>query len=201
MVRPVPHDFSGPTLFSNGAEAQAFQRNRGIKWHPPSNDTTIPRTNAQRGAYVIRMRRAMVDVSRTTETSKHFIERWKQPLQNGQRPLPHSLVSMEATCWELLDLAERLHTQGPICLSIYDPSALKAAGKYRHLTFSQRIDALIEELLYSKKTVDGLMRTEGHAMFVACCRHKPANRRQDKKIGMREARPPTLDEGVSNLQI
>ncbi|KAL5118604.1 hypothetical protein ACEQ8H_003455 [Pleosporales sp. CAS-2024a] len=59
---------------------------------------------------------------------------------------------MEKVCWDIMCLAERLHTEGPSCLNIYDPalystiySNKKNNGRKSTLIAKGRKFALIEE--------------------------------------------------------
>jgi hypothetical protein len=112
----------------------------------------------------------MLDISQTTEDSLPFHARWKKPISTGTPPYP--LSALEAVCWNVINIAERLHNEGPEFLLIFDHKALAKAAKSKYMTFATRIDAVVELMLVSKKAVDALMRGEKLAVFVACVEDK-----------------------------
>jgi hypothetical protein len=156
--------------FTNRTQAQTHQLARNLGWHPPKDDPTIPQDDIQRSAYVLRLKAAMLDISKTTEDSLPFHARWKNPISTGTPPYP--LSALEVVCWDLISIAERPHTEGPEFLPIFDRKALAKAAKSKYMTFAARIDAVVELMLVSKKAVDALMRGEKLAMYVACVEDK-----------------------------
>ncbi|OAL57326.1 hypothetical protein IQ07DRAFT_486659, partial [Pyrenochaeta sp. DS3sAY3a] len=56
------------------------------------------------------------------------------------------------------DVAEKLHTVGPISLSIYDSDTLKSIAKESHLTFKERMDFLAMMFTFIKNRCDAVMK-------------------------------------------
>ncbi|KAF1937454.1 hypothetical protein EJ02DRAFT_426604 [Clathrospora elynae] len=156
--------------FANREQAHARKHARNLGWQPPSNDRTIPQTDAQRALYVQRLMSGILDISHTKETSKPFQNRWKSKIAIGK--LHYEIDDVETVCWDLIYITERLHRQGPSTLSIFDKTSLGHVEKSRGSTFAQRVNAMIGLARETKASVDSLMRGEKLEMFVACAQHK-----------------------------
>jgi hypothetical protein len=160
--------------FTSRTQARAYQLNRKFDWQCPKGDKTIPQDDFHREAYVLQLKAAMLEISRTGDHTKTFDKRWKNPLASG-KPF-YEVEHVEIVCRDLIDIAEMLHSEGPATLPIFDKEALKTAAQSKKLTFKLVLD--------SKTLCDALMKGEKHATFVACThqmwKHIGNNRKANK---------------------
>lgn len=160
--------FAGLTFVSlEDAEAAMPSRYIENAWEPPSPDNTIPNTQKKRAKYVLAMFEAFQDISECKDNTKGFsyVKRWKD---GGY----YDLRSMEKVCWHMLDIAERLHANGPSSTVMYCEEALKKLRGSRTLTFEQRIHAVCAMLRFSKYLCDQLMKGEGLEALVGAPKQK-----------------------------
>ncbi len=124
-------------------------------WRCPRIDPTIPTTDAQRRGWVVRLVRAVNNVHNVHDKDgKVFEKRWYHPVTG-----PSNFFSREARemiCWNILDMTERLHHQGPGVLKSLDPVFWKQAARSKDWTFQERMDHIIEILTVSKSRCDKL---------------------------------------------
>jgi hypothetical protein len=163
-----------PLRFASRAQAKAHQMNRKLTWRSPGSDVdrTVPQDDAQRSSYVHQFRTAMIEVGKTGP------KLWKDKMAQGELS---EIGDIESVCWDLIDLAEQLHKDGPQTLSIFSLRTLRDAALSKNFTFAGRIDAMIGLVLSSKTWVDSLIKGEKHATFVACAAEKSKATVQHRK--------------------
>lgn len=117
-------------------------------------DASIPQTNAQRQDAARIILGAMKDTSRAKDVgSKHFNSRWAADAKNK-----YDNDDLETTAWEIVNLAERLHREGPSTLSNRDPHYFPYIKSSAHLTFEQRITVIATLSSEWKARNDGLIK-------------------------------------------
>jgi len=136
-------------------------------WRAPFPDNTIPTTQEQRSQYVLLMFEALQDTSecKDNKSGYSFRKRW----EGGNY---YNLQEMEKVSWHMLDIAERLHSQGPASSNIYCEEALKKLKGSRDLTFEQRIHATCAMLKFSKNLCDKVLKGEGIEALVGAPKQK-----------------------------
>lgn len=143
--------------FRNLAEAKEAMLSRHLDevWSAPTGDSTIPTNDEERAKYVAELLEAMKDTSSFSDKSDTpaFISRWTPNAINAPDP-----THMEKVCWQLVNVAERLHIDGPASLPIYDKLALATARKSRLLTFAERMRHLSALLRLSKSRCFSLLK-------------------------------------------
>lgn len=139
-----------------GAETAMATRFLENDWTPPTDDESIPSTSVEQSEYVLLMLNALKDPSNCKDNKKgySYVKRWTG---TGY----YDIQEMEKVCWQMLEVAERLHAEGPRSLNFYCEEALKKVKASRNLTFEQRIDAVCAVLRFSKNQCDKLMKNEG----------------------------------------
>jgi hypothetical protein len=146
--------------FTSLENAEAAMPSRYIEnaWDPPSPDRTIPNTPKERATYVLDMFEAFQDCSecKDNKNGNSYVKRW-----SGGPGSYYNLHAMEKVCWQMLDIAERMHTGGPQSTNLYCEEALKKLKYSRDMTFEQRIYHVCAMLRYSKFLCDQLMKGEG----------------------------------------
>ncbi|KAJ8113315.1 hypothetical protein OPT61_g4518 [Boeremia exigua] len=165
----LSHTTISDSIYKNLRESRAAIATRHIEssWEPPNPDNTIPGTDRQRSEYVVMMCNAFQDTSSCKDNKRghSFLKRWND---SGY----YNINEIEIVCWDMLDLAERLHTQGPVASKLFCKDALKKLHASRFLTFEQRIHSICAVLRYSKYTCDKLMKDEEIAPLVTAPRQK-----------------------------
>jgi len=153
--------------FANHAQAQqAFaQREVPSNWHSPHPDTSIPQTQADREKYITDMLSAIADTRTCQDSStvESYQGRWAGLAQGRS---PYTSQQMETVCWKLLDIAEKLHAQGPGSLRIFDQAKLRTVYKSRKLNFAQRIQFLCDLMQLSKSRCETLLAFDDLEMTV-----------------------------------
>jgi hypothetical protein len=126
-------------------------------WLPPGNDGTIPTTDQERAAYVSELLSAMKDTSTCSDNrdKARFIKCCTPGTTKAFRP-----EQLEKVCWQLVNIAEKLHVNGPLSLSIYERTALDTVRKSRFLTFARRMHHLCALLRLSKSRCFSLLKGE-----------------------------------------
>ena len=138
------------------AEIAMTSRHMEYDWESPSPDDSIPNTSVERSRYVLDILTAFQDTSvcKENKNGSSYLKRW---LSGGY----YNVQDIEKVCWYIVSVAERLHSEGPSALKIYCAEAQRKIYPSRHLTFSQRIEAICDCLKYSKSICDNLMKAEG----------------------------------------
>ncbi|KAH7066432.1 hypothetical protein BKA63DRAFT_387055, partial [Paraphoma chrysanthemicola] len=157
--------------FSSFAEARTSLSGAAVKhdWVPDIADLTIPANEDEHKAYVRRMLDAFLNISNTRDAknlNSPFTKRW-DPKGNDRNEF-YSITAMETICWEILDLTERLHHDGPAALHIYDPESLEKVKQTRTYSFDHRIMVICDTLRQSKACCDGLMKGDSVKLLVGC---------------------------------
>ncbi|KAF7680660.1 hypothetical protein GT037_002311 [Alternaria burnsii] len=187
-------------VFRSLAEAKKAMLSRHLEkaWFAPIGDSTIPTNDEERATYVAELLDAMKDTSACSDKRETpaFMSRWTPNAINA----PNS-THMEKVCWQLVDVAERLHIDGPASLPIYDKLALAMARKSRYLTFGQRMSHLSALLRLSKYRCFSLLKVASPAQrcsgtIVNCVQN---SKRQEF---IKEGRPVWKDKnGAANKKI
>ena len=155
--------------FVSLSDAEAAMPSRYLEsdWRAPSPDNTVPNTHRKRAEYVLMLLNALQDTSECKDNKNgfSFLKRW---LNTGY----YNVQEMEKVCWHMLDIAERLHTQGPAATNIYCQDAHKKLKASRGLTFEQRIVAICAMLKLSKHLCDNLLKGEGIETLVGAPKQK-----------------------------
>jgi hypothetical protein len=159
-AQQLAHQLNMPFTSLQEAEAAMATRRLVSEWKAV-NDITVPKTQLDRIRVASQLLVAMEDISGCDAKQKGaltFKNRWEKPFYKREE--------MAKVCWKIVEAAERLHTEGPRSLSIYDLKALTEVKKSRNLTFAGRIDAICEMLRTSKSRCDKLMKGETLEMVV-----------------------------------
>ncbi|KAJ4333395.1 hypothetical protein N0V95_009440 [Ascochyta clinopodiicola] len=165
----TPEQSYGRLTFTSLREAEAAMPGRYLEkgWRAPISDETVPDTNEDRAYWVLKVLDAMQDTS-TCKDNKDgfsFVKRWRQAgYYNNQE--------MEKVCWDIVDIAERLHAKGPSATKIYCHDAHKKMYSSRNLSFEQRIVAICDMLKLSKFLCDNLMKGEGTEALIGAPKQK-----------------------------
>jgi hypothetical protein len=156
LTPPEPNPYG--LTFRNLAEAkETVHRHIDSDWLPPGNDGTIPTTDQERAAYVSELLEAMKDTSACSDNRDKA--RFIKCCTPGTTKALHQ-EQLEKVCWQLVDIAEKLHVNGPVSLSIYDKTALDTVRKSRFLTFARRMHHLCALLRLSKSRCFSLLKGE-----------------------------------------
>ncbi|KAF9690740.1 hypothetical protein EKO04_011436 [Ascochyta lentis] len=149
------------------AEASMPERYLEKNWRSPNPDDTVPQTDEERDHWVVKMLKAMQDTSKCKDNKDgfSFLKRWRHADY-------YNVQEMEKVCWHMLDIAERLHAEGPSATNIYCQDAHKKMYASRNLTFEQRIIAICDMLKLSKFLCDNLMKGEGIEALVGAPKQK-----------------------------
>jgi hypothetical protein len=122
------------------------------------------------------------------------------------KPYHYPETDMERVCWDIVDLAERLHLYGLGHFPIYDKATYDNLKKDSQLTFQQRMELRITSSCFYKSKYDAVLKGEGVELLVAdpcvkldlaCGNHKRNVRRgEQERLGrtvMRErVKAPSL---------
>ncbi|KAH7377362.1 hypothetical protein BKA66DRAFT_443394 [Pyrenochaeta sp. MPI-SDFR-AT-0127] len=135
-------------------------------WRSPANDAGVPTTDHERQKWVVRLLDAVNNIENTHDKQGAvFKKRWFDPSKGASSF--YSAVDKEILCWDILDLAERLHRDGPKVFLAFDPTFWKHAAKTRFWDFEKRMKNIIELLTYSKGRCDKLLTGVGLQLIVA----------------------------------
>ncbi|KAJ4985623.1 hypothetical protein SVAN01_08898 [Stagonosporopsis vannaccii] len=128
------------------------------------HDPTLPTTWAQMMSHVLRLKKAMIDVSKSEDSKgDSFKKRWSKALPE----LFYSDQGIEDICWEIVFKTVDLHKYGIGILNCHDPEHLKKYKSALDLSFEERMDKMVEYALKSKARVDTLMKHDTLDTFVA----------------------------------
>lgn len=170
---PTPQAAPMGLSFSSLDEATRAMPSRSIEnaWEAPSDDPTIPTTQDQRAKYVLDMLEAFQNCAKCKDNKNGntYLKRWYAGPGSY-----YNLLAMEKVCWHMLDIAERLHREGPQSTNMYCEEALKKLKTSRDMTFQQRIHHVCAMLKYSKYLCDQLMKGEGLEALVGAPKLKMA---------------------------
>lgn len=181
------------------AQAGQLARNRtdAFNWVPPQNDKSIPHNNATRLPYVRRLFGSIVDFSNCIEVidAQACLQEWSSQATCGPNTLSNQ---MEAVCWNIVLIAQTLHTKGPHALSILDSEKLKAVYKTRKLTFAARMDRVCNLLRYSKARCETALEFEDLEVLVGTPGQLTSHTQTNKKLN--SARQGDLGVGRDVVQ-
>jgi hypothetical protein len=145
------------------AAAQKLADPLAAYFRSASEDDSIPKTDDERLEIVTKLFGAMKDVSRANDIDSPVVQsRWSADA--GKR---YNDVDIEATCWEIVSLAERLHVEGPSALSIRDSNYVKHIKNCADLTFVQRMRVITTIAFQWKARCDGLIKGDTVQTLVA----------------------------------
>ncbi|KAF2872886.1 hypothetical protein BDV95DRAFT_568246 [Massariosphaeria phaeospora] len=135
-------------------------------WTPPPNDQTIPNTDAERQICVRLLVAAMKNTSNILDSKRP--KRWDHaPGDPSKFDHFYDEYSVEKTCWEIEEFAERLHKEGPNILQCHDRAFLLSVARTKALTFGERMESIIELMETVKARCDKLMKGGHVEQFVA----------------------------------
>ncbi|KAH7092382.1 hypothetical protein FB567DRAFT_614322 [Paraphoma chrysanthemicola] len=201
--------------FNSFAQARTFWSGVAVAhdWVPLVVDPTIPSNMDEQRVYVRRMLDAFLNVADTYDAknwNSPFTKRWA-PRGNVRNDF-YSVNAIETICWEILDVAERLHISGPATLHIYDPESLEKVKQTRKYSFDQRITIICYALRQSKVCCDGLMKGEGEKVLVGCPqwkrklqgvtdrrKRKPQDAEKNAEIGQEVPEQPIASRAEQHL--
>lgn len=129
-------------------------------WQCPANDNTIPSTDEARQEWVTKLLNAMNNVKDVNDKQGLVFKKHWFDSSRGTSDF-YSVIDKEIICWDILDLAERLHRQGPHVLNSFDPTFWVQAAKTRGWTFQKRIQSIVDLLMYSKSRCEKLLGGAG----------------------------------------
>ena len=165
---PISPATAGRLRFASYTQAQhaAASRTNPHDWTPLEDDATLPLDDEHRSLYVKMLTRAFKDTSKCidSEDMETFRHRWASIAAGNSA---HVDEQMEAACWNIVRIAEDLHTKGPISLGVFDKSKLKDIQKSGALTFLERLTKVCELMCLSKSRCGKLLKFEGLHMVVA----------------------------------
>ncbi|KAF1364221.1 hypothetical protein EJ07DRAFT_172180 [Lizonia empirigonia] len=129
-------------------------RNDKMYWESPKPDISIPQTQAHRQEIVRVLLAAMKDPSKAVDHQmRSFKKRWA-----ADAPNRYSDSIMEATCWKIAELSERLHVEGPTVLCVATENAMATNKDSASLTFGERIRYLVVILTQFKARCENLIK-------------------------------------------
>jgi hypothetical protein len=145
------------------AAAQKLADPLAAYFRSANEDDSIPKTDDERLEIVRKLFGAMKDVSRANDIDSPVVQsRW-----GADAGKSYNDVDIEATCWEIVNLAERLHVEGPSALSIRDPNYVTHIKNCADLTFIQRMRAITTIAFQWKARCDGLIKGDTVQTLVA----------------------------------
>jgi hypothetical protein len=145
------------------AAAQKLANKLANEFRRAHEDASIPQTADERLEIVRTLFGAMKDVSRAKDIeSEGVTSRWGPKASKS-----YDDVDIEATCWEIVTLAERLHREGPSALSIRDPNYVVHIKNCAKLTFDQRMRVITTLAYQWKARCDGLIKGDTIQTVVA----------------------------------
>ncbi|KAF2742370.1 hypothetical protein M011DRAFT_370594, partial [Sporormia fimetaria CBS 119925] len=180
---------SSNLYFNSHAEAQAA--NLGLDWAPPENDDTLPKTDHDRRQIVARLRTAILNREGTgdKDTSPVFIKRWVDTEPDYFYPYK----AIEKACWDIVGLAEKLHTEGPRDFPLHDPDFNLKIEKTKDWTFEQRLSLVTQVLHTYKGRCDKVMK--GPEMLLLVVAPQEALQTSKTNRVQNDNRAKILDEG------
>ncbi|KAJ4991151.1 hypothetical protein SVAN01_03279 [Stagonosporopsis vannaccii] len=151
-------------FFTNTQEAESV--NKITYWEPPANDNTIPTTQAEREAWVVKLLVAIRNNEGCLKTnndkdSSAFVRRW------GNDAGYYSTTALEATAWKLEQLGLDVHQQGWLD-AIPEPKLREDIYYSMCFTFEERMNLVIKVLEISKPTCEDLLKGNRFHEIVGC---------------------------------
>ena len=159
--------------------------NRDTTWVGVEDDKTIPQNDEERGYWVLRLLLAMQN--RDNVLDRRTTKQW-----GSKEKDQYSEDQMESVCWNIVDTAERLHTQGLNIFPIYSKKAVSQAVSEQELTFAERIETLIELLCFFKARCDAFMKGVGNEEIIANPRSKLRSSIENRKLNDNRANEKTM---------
>jgi hypothetical protein len=131
-------------------------------WVPLKPDLSIPTTDLDRQQWVLKLLNAINNTTNVFDAaSRKFTKHWVS------NPPYYSATAKELVAWNILSLAESLHTKGPSALLSFDTNFWKNAAKSRTWTFEERMKQIIELLMCSKARCEKLLAGLGTQSVVS----------------------------------
>ncbi|KAJ4985624.1 hypothetical protein SVAN01_08899 [Stagonosporopsis vannaccii] len=131
---------------------------RDLPLKVPSNDVTIPSTEAARNAFVAELLDAMGDVRQAEDAVSPTVDFWYvwlKPSLEGK--YSYNEHDMEWICRKLVSIAEGLHNYGLGATEIFCPRTIQKAQAAKEMTFKERIDKLASLMRKSKARCNNFM--------------------------------------------
>jgi len=138
---------------------EAIAAHPSPNWRCPTNDVTIPATDKDRASWVLELLDAINNTINVFDTpGVAFAKRWHHPVTGPSNF--YSDESKEIVCWDIVDLAERLHRSGPKVLHSFDKLFWDDTNKTQAWTFQQRMEQIVLLLKFSKGRCESLLANE-----------------------------------------
>ncbi|KAJ8118694.1 hypothetical protein OPT61_g381 [Boeremia exigua] len=164
-----PADYPHPP-YTNGLYFTSAQAAAAVNmityWEPPTDDDTIPTTQAEREAWVIRLMASIKNNRGCLKTneqkdSQSFLRRWA----DGATFFPATAV--EAVAWKILQLAIDVHRQG-WANPIPEPKLREDIYYSMLFSFEDRMKFIETVLQLSKSTCEDLIKGNRLDEIVGC---------------------------------
>jgi len=138
---------------------EAIAAHPSPNWRCPTNDLTIPATDEDRASWVLELLDAINNTINVFDTpGVAFAKRWHHPVTGPSNF--YSDENKEIVCWDIVDLAERLHRSGPNVLHSFDKLFWEETNKTQAWTFQQRMKQIVLLLKFSKGRCESLLANE-----------------------------------------
>jgi hypothetical protein len=154
-------------------------------WSSPNPDSTIPTTLEQRRAYVRQLLLAFLNRDDIKNAGK--AKRWNTGNPATGEDYLYTKEVMEKVCWDMVDIAVRLHTLGPSSLPIHDKGMHDLIKQDRMLTFEQRRLHLREFMCFFKSRCEDFMKGTAMVESVAAPKQKLRSCLPNKRLNLRRA--------------
>jgi hypothetical protein len=135
-------------------------------WSSPSSDPSIPRDDAGRQYWVLKLLNAINNTIYVYDArGQIFQKRWNLTVDP---PSDHySAADKEMVAWDILVLTESLHRKGPSVLLSFDKEFWNKATKTESWTFAERMNKIVELLSFSKSRCEKVLGGTGVQTVVA----------------------------------
>ena len=150
--RPVDYMPDNATIFTSLEQVNEWREKEKLKAprgnQDPQKEEELPQTPEEKAAIVKLLFKAFkstVDGQSNSDVLKAF--------DNSS----HSNAHVEAICWQLLEATIERSKGGPLCHA-YEPGKAAKSAADRNLSFAQRIDNLINALMWEKSVCVNLFR-------------------------------------------
>jgi hypothetical protein len=149
--------------FSSQQAREDYLDTHDQTWKPPRGDDTIPKSEEDMKKIVTDLVFAMssTEFAADSEANNALKTRW----------LPGKLFykkeKIVLRCWQLAEIAKRLHEEGPSALYCFDDRYSRSEfAKTQSWTFQERMDVMINLLATRKSRCDALMKGDQIDVFV-----------------------------------
>jgi hypothetical protein len=166
----LPQNSTLSLTFANHQSAIDAMEDKSPAWMSPSPDSTIPTTLDQRRVHVRQLLSAFLNRDDIRNAGRY--KRWTTGDRATGEDYFYTKASMEEACWDMIDIAVRLHTLGPSSLRIHDRAVHNLILKDRNLTFDEHMLHLSKLVCFFTSKCEDLMKGEQVAVCVAAPKQK-----------------------------